>query len=111
MIVCPRCGGKYPGKMVAEEMLVSIATDEVAAATRNFVATCPTHGRFGWQKPGNHGTLQEANLKRMFLKHRATLKARLSKAEWKRFNRAMNGKIASTNEDVARWRAILDESE
>jgi hypothetical protein len=96
--------------LIGEEVLSSLETRRVNGSTREFAGFCPTHGSFRWRKfpLGRHTSVQETWLKKLFPKaHRKRLKVMLSSEDRKHFDRAIEGQALATEDEVARWQALL----
>jgi len=93
---------------VAEESSVRVDDHTVSVAARSFEATCPTHGKFIYQRFGHHSTYSRKELSDLFSKaDRVRLRAVLSTEEWKHFDKTIRGRRMPQNDEVERWLALL----
>jgi hypothetical protein len=103
---CPQCDFE-PLELQSEEIAVSSSSGEIHGIQRNFDGACPTHGPF-WDGPiGNHSTLLESQLMKMFPK--PTLKilsARLPVDERKAFRKALEGKLFAEPARIDSWQVL-----
>ena len=105
---CPICSKPYPvGKSMGEEFWIKHPTGEVAGLSRKFLIICSEHGRFVGSENGNHSSISEKRLKKLFPKKIANrLKELLSPEEGKKFSRSLHGFHHPTSDDEARWRKL-----
>jgi hypothetical protein len=103
---CPQCAFQAL-KLQSEEVAVSNSSGEIHFAQRNFDGACPTHGPF-WDGPiGNHSTLLESQLKKMFPRDtRKIILTRLSADERKAFKKALESKLHVEPARIHFWQAL-----
>lgn len=94
--------------MVAEEVLVQVATERATAAARNFKATCGEHGDFIWQNCGHHSTQVKRQMRDQFSTgERDTIRERLGPEERELFDNALAGWYVPTDAELKCWLAIV----
>jgi hypothetical protein len=95
--------------MRGEESLIRLSDHNILAANRWFDAECPECGPRFENKMGHHGTIQSKRLKNLFPKAQLTLlRSKLSVDEFLRLKAAREGKQAPTEEEINRWRELVE---
>ena len=90
-----------------EENLVGVNDGLIMATARNFLSECPIHGQRISQRFGHHSSITETRLKTEFWTHKLYFQNRLPKEEYRFFYRAMHGRAAPSEHQLAVWRQLL----
>jgi len=108
--VCSKCGSSVtPVEMRVEESVVRLSDRSILAANRWFDAECPRCGLVLQNKMGHHGTIQTKRLKELFPKSKLpVLRANLSADEYRRLKASREGKQALTDEELTRFRKLIE---
>ena len=97
-----------PSRMRAEESIVTIPDGKILFSNRWFDAKCPQCGSVLRNKIGHHASIQTKELKKLFPKASLNLlRSHLSPSEFKRLKAAREGKQSLTDEELNRFRRIL----
>jgi hypothetical protein len=97
---CPKCG--FEASLDNAEVAVSVATGQVHAEQRGF--RCPEHGWFTPDHMGNHSTIWQSSLEKLFPKSvRAKLIPLLPSAERIKFQTVIKGRQQPDKDELNRW--------
>lgn len=115
VIYCNECGKQLQNaKLAGENFLLAPGQKLIAPQQhqRMFRGECPEHGnRFVAFPSEGHSTLIASQLQKMFTKdERKALWELLDEGDRANFQAGVNGQYAWDNEDVNRWKSVLQEN-
>ena len=103
---CGKCGEELQNvRPHGEQFLVGTHDGKIRGSSREFLGECPEHDTvFAVSHIGHHSTYLEAKLKRRYPKSvRQSIKSKLTKDQWKKFDKALHGWCQPSDGEQVLW--------